>query len=1328
MPTTDTPLGQIVTFYSFKGGTGRSMALANVAWILAANGKRVLVADWDLESPGLHRFFKPFLDADRVRNSKGIIDLIHTYEDEARKGRERPGDWHRAYTHIQDLVLPLRWTFESGGSLDFLCAGLQNPDYSLALSSMDWNVFYDNLGGADFFKALRRTMKEQYDFTLVDSRTGLNDVAEICTMHLPDTLVTCFTLSDQGIEGAAEVAKRVNGQRLLHPIRVLPVPMRVDQAEKEKRDAGRSFARSAFGDLPSDLIPPDRDRFWGAVEVPYEAFYAYEETLATFGDVPGSTRTLLSAYVTLTDQITHGAVTAFPAMPEADRLRVQEQYKRQPPPIASEIVLQFAVRDQAWAEWIERVLVTAGVKVADRRPAEVKPLVPEELTAEQQVLTVVSPWLPRHLLETRNQRGKAIPRLSVHVSPVGITQSWGRGLVNLGAIDPAQADEAVAALRSLLGRQQISGVENPANTVPYPRREPRWSKLPPRNTEFAGRAGVMWKLREKLRSDHNVVALIGMGGIGKTQVAVEYAYRFRSSYQLVWWIDAENLGSSEATPGSREANLGSVEASFADLAEAVGIPRQAERAKTMSSTLEALRRGIPTREWLIVLDNVGEPDEVAAVLARQVPGVPGHILVTTRSTAWGDERFKSYQAITVPVFHRVESTTRLRQQVQTLSDQDADQVADRLGDLPLAIDSAIGSLRGNDVVVQEYLAALASSLSTSVGTGASKEERRQAELAMRLKATFSLNLERLRNQSPAAYHLLEILSVMAPSVHQDFVFGDAMAEALAPLDPSVSDPNMRQPVLQWLERSSLVGIDTRDHLVQMHRLLQEFVREQMTENERQTARDRVHLVLAKGRPKEDVNQTKQWPAYRLLWPHLAASRADLCLEPTVRQLLADRVRYLWLRGDWSQAESLGNQVAEYWQAKLDGQDETLDRQELERQLLWLRHNLGNVLRDTSRFTEAYELDRRTLARLTDLLGADHSQTLLTAGSYAADLRALGRYGESLDREQETRALWLNKFGERYPLAVTAANNLTVALRAVGKFVEARELDEELHRRLVGVYGPDDPRTLWTANALGRDLREGGEYQASVDWLRVVLAMYGKLSEPQHKGRLIAQANLAASLRSAGLVGEAADLLGEAYAQLQEFFGPDRPETLACRLNRAINLLIQGQVEEAVTELQETVKAYKETLHDRHPVTLVAKNNLAAGLRAAGDYEAAVNLATQTVEGFRSSLKESHPHTLASEMNLAICLDDLGNSGHAIDQMKRAKKELAKILAPEHPDRLLAEISLGIVGTPLASRGRIPVVRAPLEALTVRLGENHSTIRDLQSGKLVPRLIDPSDPF
>src|SRR5579863_702176 len=146
-PPEESRKGRIVTFYSYKGGTGRTMALANVAWILAASGKRVLVADWDLESPGLHRFLAPFLDL-AVGDAPGVIDLVRDYEwvAAASHEEERRRAYISAHARIQKYVIPVkRWTFTGEGSLEFLSAGRQNRDYLATLSALDWDNFYATL-------------------------------------------------------------------------------------------------------------------------------------------------------------------------------------------------------------------------------------------------------------------------------------------------------------------------------------------------------------------------------------------------------------------------------------------------------------------------------------------------------------------------------------------------------------------------------------------------------------------------------------------------------------------------------------------------------------------------------------------------------------------------------------------------------------------------------------------------------------------------------------------------------------------------------------------------------------------------------------------------------------------------------------------------------------------------------------------------------------------------------------------------------------------------------------------------------------------------------
>lgn len=325
--------GRIVTFYSYKGGVGRTMALANTAWILAANGKRVLAVDWDLEAPGLHRYFHPFLDPGGLAATAGVIDLLQDYSWAAVTGGNGPrtDSWHLAYASVEPHALSvdpalLGAPFTDGGSLDLLSAGRQDRAYGATVGMFDWDNFYDRLGGGVFLDALRDDMRATYDYVLIDSRTGLSDIADICTVLMPDVLVDCFTLNRQSLEGAASVAHSVAQHHLRRAIRVLPVPMRVDDGEKELADAARAAAREAFDGVVTGLSGKGAADYWGRVEIPYRPYYAYDETLATFGDEGGLSGSLLSAFERLTAVISDGEVTALPPVPEPVRLRCRAAF------------------------------------------------------------------------------------------------------------------------------------------------------------------------------------------------------------------------------------------------------------------------------------------------------------------------------------------------------------------------------------------------------------------------------------------------------------------------------------------------------------------------------------------------------------------------------------------------------------------------------------------------------------------------------------------------------------------------------------------------------------------------------------------------------------------------------------------------------------------------------------------------------------------------------------------------------------------------------------------------------------------------------------------
>ena len=329
------PLGRVVTFYSYKGGTGRSMALANVAWMLALSGYRVLVVDWDLEAPGIHRYFHPFLEDKELLQTDGLLDFV---EKLAVKAATSPEPLPEHVVDVFNYISPLEWPvdlkwhqFGENARLDLLVAGRQGPSYSTKLNSFNWIDFYTKLGGRRLIDITRSQLCEVYDYVLIDSRTGVSDTSGICTVEMPDTLVLCFTLNDQSIKGVTGIADSVLKQvaakssdpssmdNRKQPFRIFPVPTRVEVlAEKDKLEAALDLAKRTFSGLLEHLGPSERSKYWGAVQITYFPFYAFEEILAVFGDLPYKKVSLTESIRGLTAYLTNGAVTQLKPLEETE--------------------------------------------------------------------------------------------------------------------------------------------------------------------------------------------------------------------------------------------------------------------------------------------------------------------------------------------------------------------------------------------------------------------------------------------------------------------------------------------------------------------------------------------------------------------------------------------------------------------------------------------------------------------------------------------------------------------------------------------------------------------------------------------------------------------------------------------------------------------------------------------------------------------------------------------------------------------------------------------------------------------------------------------------
>ena len=271
-------MSRIVTFYSYKGGVGRTLALANVGVLLAKRRKRVLLMDWDLEAPGLDRYFQPFLP-EGFSPDQGVIHLLH----QAMNGEEP--NWK---SHVKEVVVSS--ADPSAGeqvALSVIPSGVASPDYGEKVRAFSWPSFVRDREGGLILEKWRDEWKKEYDFVLVDSRTGITDTGGVCTILLPDFLVLVFTANDQSFEGALGILNSIQHERRnlavpRPPLMVLPLLSRFDRTV-EVDESDKWLARFAHDLKPifDDWLPQQYStlQILELTKIPYITLFSFGEPL-----------------------------------------------------------------------------------------------------------------------------------------------------------------------------------------------------------------------------------------------------------------------------------------------------------------------------------------------------------------------------------------------------------------------------------------------------------------------------------------------------------------------------------------------------------------------------------------------------------------------------------------------------------------------------------------------------------------------------------------------------------------------------------------------------------------------------------------------------------------------------------------------------------------------------------------------------------------------------------------------------------------------------------------------------------------------------------------
>jgi hypothetical protein len=445
----------------------------------------VLIVDWDLEAPGLHRYFHPFLLDKDLTSTRGLIDLVWDFATEAMtpvQPDELKKGWHEKHANILRYAIAVRWRFSNEkGRIDLLPAGKQGLSYGSRVNSFNWQNFYERLGGGVFLETVKEKMREHYDYILIDSRTGVSDTSGICTVQMPDMLVVFYTANTQSIDGAAAVAASVHEQwalprkdqlesAALHRRRIFPVMTRVELGEKDKLDLARNYARSKFDRVLDHMSVSANAEYWAGVETLYVPWYAYEEVLATFGDKTNESNSLLASAEKLTAFLTDGLVSKLDPPKDSDRAKVLQQFSRGPTSTVMEeqaaydVYISYSRND---LEWVRNELLPglrqAGLKtfidVENVRAGDrLDDVLSQALQQSRQVVAVMSPaWAESELaqqevnavIQPDHKNIKLVPiLLETCEVPVGL-----RGILYADFTNPSNRAKAMQGLLRSLGAE-----------------------------------------------------------------------------------------------------------------------------------------------------------------------------------------------------------------------------------------------------------------------------------------------------------------------------------------------------------------------------------------------------------------------------------------------------------------------------------------------------------------------------------------------------------------------------------------------------------------------------------------------------------------------------------------------------------------------------------------------------------------------------------------------------------------------------------------------------------------------------------------------------------
>ena len=820
--------------------------------------------------------------------------------------------------------------------------------------------------------------------------------------------------------------------------------------------------------------------------------------------------------------------------------------------------------------------------------------------------------------------------------------------------------------------------------------------------DFADRVDELARLHELLTGEQAApVVLYGLGGVGKSQLAVEYAHARSDELPVVWTARADDLSVLAADLAALGVATGAADAAEPDI----------------EVQLVATRGWLASHQgWLVIIDNVDDP-AVMPTVHRLLPGGRlGQVIITSRISAWPGR------------FHRLEVTALdidpaarlLLRSTADADEQAAQSLAGDLGGLPLALQQAASYCQQNGKTLAGYLTLF-------------RDTKRQARLLAAghdgdetVATTWAVSIGQVRHSNPAAAAMLDVLAYLAPdaiprnlltTIEQnpngpDGGPGDtglpggeapsppaddngATADPLAPLK-DLDDLGLDQ-ALGMLHRYSLIQLTPE--AIAVHRLVQAVIRASHSQETLDACAAAAASLVGQALPELDH---EAWPAYEALLPHALAVGVHAAATAGSQALAVD---LLSLAGLYQRERGLYAGARQTHQLALTITQDAFA--EDHQRVIDALGALVVTLLAAGDPSAARPYAEQALRIAEREYGADHPQALLPASNLGGVLYQLGKPAEARPYLEQALRIAEREFGADHPQALLPANNLGEVLRQLGKPAEARPYAEQALRIAEREYGADHPQTLPPANNLGGVLYQLGKPAEARPYLEQALRIAEREYGADHPQALLPANNLGGVLLQLGKPAEARPYAEQALRIAEREYGADHPQALM-PANNLGNVLYQlGKPAEARPYAEQALRIAEREFGADHPQALLPANNLGEVLRQLGKPAEARPYAEQALRIAEREYGADHPQALMPANNLGNVLYQLGKPAEARPYAEQALRIAEREFGADHPQALMPANNLGNVlyqlGKPAEAR---PYAEQALRIAEREFGADH----------------------